>query len=54
LVPLFGFSILKSYFGGFVLSIFNDALVAEVVEIFLGKIIKEVYIKDEGIIMIDP
>jgi hypothetical protein len=27
---------------------------AEVVEIPLGKIIKEVYIKDEGVIVIDP
>jgi Zn-dependent peptidase ImmA (M78 family) len=27
---------------------------AEVVEIPLGRIIKEVYIKDEGVIVIDP
>jgi Zn-dependent peptidase ImmA (M78 family) len=36
------------------LELLASKLGAEVVEILLGKIIKEVYIKDEGVIVIDP
>ena len=36
------------------LELLASKLGAEVVEIPLGKIIKEVYIKDEGVIVIDP
>jgi hypothetical protein len=32
----------------------RSKLGAEVVELLLGRIIKEVYIKDEGVIIIDP
>jgi Zn-dependent peptidase ImmA (M78 family) len=36
------------------LELLTSKLGAEVVEIPLGKIIKEVYIKDEGVIVVDP
>ena len=36
------------------LELLASKLGAEVVEILLGKIIKEVYVKDEGVIVIDP
>ena len=36
------------------LELLASKLGAEVVEIPLGKIIKEVYIRDEGVIVIDP
>jgi Zn-dependent peptidase ImmA (M78 family) len=36
------------------LELLASKLGAEVVEILLGKMIKEVYVKDEGVIVIDP
>jgi Zn-dependent peptidase ImmA (M78 family) len=45
---------IKEKYGIDDLELLASRLGAEVVEIPLGKIIKEVYIKDEGVIVIDP